>query len=265
MSTRVENVARTSLKALVAVALLALALPAGALARKSAWQLVSLSGTYAYHATNSAPAACDPNGVSGDGTILSRDYTATFHADSFPKYQYAAKYFPFLRGPQTNGPGQKAHLVGNATSSESFRIFTVDGNGGCSAQDQTCSKPQAIKTARFMFGVTHKNFRPGGPLQTSWNISFLPQDCTPSSNDSLQGGLIPFDSSDLPSDFRAKASKRQFARKRATFSVRGTAKVKKTQGYTATVTYSAKATVKKVTIPDGCVDAHPQHTFVCSN
>jgi hypothetical protein len=47
--------------------------------------------------------------------------------------------------------------------------------------------------------------------------------------------------------------------------VHDTAKVKKTQGYTATVTYSAKATVKKVTIPDGCVDLHPQHTFVCSN
>jgi hypothetical protein len=257
-------VARTPLKAFLVVALLALALPTGAFARKSAWQLVSLSGTYAYHATNSAPAACDPNGVSGDGVVLSRDYTASFHADSFPKYQYAAKYFPFFGGPQTNGPGQKAHLVGTATSSESFRIFTVDGNGGCSAQDQNCSKPQAIKTARYMFSISHKGFRPGGPLQTSWNVSFSPPDCTPGSSDSIQNALVP-DSSDLPSDFKAKASKRRFARKRATFSVHDTAKVKKTQGYTATVTYSAKATVKKVTIPDGCVDLHPQHTFVCSN
>jgi hypothetical protein len=71
--------------------------------------------------------------------------------------------------------------------------------------------------------------------------------------------------SDIPSQFKAKASKRQFARKRATFSVHGSAKVGKTQGYTATITYSAKATVKKVTIPDGCVDTRPQHTFVCTN
>src|SRR5690349_13808552 len=166
--------ARLTLKLLLALALLALALPTAASARKNAWQLVALSGTYAYHATANAPAACDPNENStGDGVLLSRDYTASFHADSFPSYQYAAKYFPVFGGPQTNALGQKAHLVGQATSNESYRTFTVAG-GACSQQDQSCSKPQTIGTARFMFSVTHKKFRFNGPLETSWNIDFVP-------------------------------------------------------------------------------------------
>src|ERR1700745_847817 len=117
---------RASLKLLLALTLLALALPTAALARKNAWQLVSLSGTYAYHATNSAPGSCDPgNNSTGDGVVLSRDYTERFHAASFPRYQYAAKYFPALGAPQTNGPGQKAHLIRQGTVSESYRTFAV--------------------------------------------------------------------------------------------------------------------------------------------
>src|SRR5690242_16293971 len=111
--------ARTSLKLILAFTLLGLALPTAALARKNAWQLVSLSGTYAYHATNTAPTQCDPNNTNnGDGVVLSRDWKESFHADSFPSYQYAAKYFPFLGGPQTNAQGQKAHLVRSGSVSE---------------------------------------------------------------------------------------------------------------------------------------------------
>jgi opacity protein-like surface antigen len=249
-------VARTSLKLLLAITLLALALPAAASARKNAWQLVSLSGTYAYHATNTGSTTCDPEQI--QGAVLSRDYKASFRADSFPSYQYAAKYFPALEGPQTNGPGQKAHMKVNATSSETYRTF--DSN--CAPTDQTCSKAQSFSTARFMFGVTHKNFRPGGQLQTFWNISFNPTDCAPKD---LQGALIPFNTNDIPSEFKARASRKSFTHKRATFTIHGGATVPKTSGFTATVTYSAKATLKKVVIPDGCVDLHRQHAFVCSN
>jgi hypothetical protein len=41
--------------------------------------------------------------------------------------------------------------------------------------------------------------------------------------------------------------------------------VRKTSGFTATIAYSAKATLKKVVIPDGCVDTKPQRLFVCTN
>jgi hypothetical protein len=260
--------ARASLKAFLGVTLLVLAVPTAAMARKSAWQLVSLSGTYAYHATNTAPAACDPNNSStGDGVVLSRDYTEKFRADSFPKYQYAAKYFPALGVPQTNGPGQKAHIIRQGTTSESYRTFTIS-DGACTTQDQTCSKAQNAKSARFMYSVSqepHFGFR--NPFHIRWNLALGNSigDCTPAHSDSLSRGLLPDDEFDIPSIFTSKASKRQFARKRATFKIHGSAKVAKTQGYAATITYSAKATVKKVTIPDGCVDTHPQHTFVCSN
>jgi hypothetical protein len=259
---------RTSLKLILALTLFALALPSAALAKKNAWQRVSLTGTSAYHATNTAPTACDPSVVnSGDGVVLSRDWKETFRADSFPSYQYAAKYFPALAGPQTNAQGQKAHLVRSGQSSEIYRTFNVDSNGACTSQDQTCSKAASLKTARFLFGVTHKNFRPGGQLQTYWNIDFSSSipDCTPPHNDTLQRGLMPFDDGDVPSLFKAKASKSRVARKRATFTIHGSAQVKNTKGYSATVTYSGKATLKKVVIPDGCVDAHRQHAFVCSN
>lgn len=146
----------------------------------------------------------------------------------------------------------------HATSSESYRTF--DSN--CAPTDQTCAKDQSFGTARFMFGVTHKNFRPGGWLQTYWNLSFNPTDCAPKD---LQGALIPFDTNDIPSEFKAKASSKSFTRKRATFTIHGSATVPKTSGFKATVTYSAKATLKKVVIPDGCVDVHRQHAFVCSN
>ncbi len=260
--------ARTPLRLLFATLVLALALPTAALARKSAWQLVSLSGTYAYHATNTAPTGCDPdNTATGDGTVLTRDYTEKFHANGFPSYQYAAKYFPALGAPQTNGPGQKAHLVRQGTVSESYRTFTVS-DGACATQDQTCSKAQNAKSARFMYSVSqepHFGFRK--PFHIRWNLALGNSigDCTPPHSDSLSRGLLPDDEFDIPSIFTSKASKRQFAHRRATFKVHGSAKVKKTSGYTATITYSAKATVKKVTIPDGCVDLHPQHTFVCSN
>jgi hypothetical protein len=262
-------VTRAALKLLLAFTLFALALPSAVLARKSAWQLVSLSGTYAYHATNTAPAGCDPNNnFTGDGTVLSRDYTETFRADSFPSYQYAAKYFPSLGAPVTNAQGQKSHLVRQGTLSESYRTFTV-ADGACSSQDQTCTKAQNSRSARFIFGVSQEpRFGFGRPIHIRWDLDGLSNaigDCTPHS-DTLERGLLPFNPvEDIPSLFKSKASKRQFAHRRASFSVHGTAKVRKTQGYTATVTYSAKATVKKVVIPDGCVDTHPQHTFVCSN
>jgi hypothetical protein len=260
--------ARLSLKLLLAFTLLALALPTAALARKSAWQLVSLSGTYAYHATNTAPTACDPNAVNdGDGVVLSRDYTEHFHADSFPSYQYAAKYFPSLGAPVTNGPGQKTHIIRNGTISESYRTFSVS-DGSCSSQDQTCSKAQNSKGAHYIFSVTQEpHFGFGRPIHIRWDLELGSTigDCTPPHNDSLYRGLLPDDEFDIPYLFKNKASKRQFAHRRATFTVHGSAKVRKTVGYTATITYSAKATVKKVVIPDGCVDTHPQHTFVCSN
>jgi hypothetical protein len=249
-------VTRTSLKVLLAFTLLALVLPTAAFARKNAWQLVSLSGTYEYRATNTAPITCDPD--QPQGAVLTRDYKASFTADSFPSYQYAAKYFPFLKGPQTNARGQKAHMKVNATTSESYRTF----DSSCAPTDGSCGKGQSFSTARFMFGVTHKNFRPGGPLQTYWNISFNPTDCAPKD---LQGALIPFDTNDIPSEFKARASLKSFTHKRATFTIHGSASVPKTSGFNATVTYSAKATLKKVVIPDGCVDTHPQHAFVCSN
>jgi hypothetical protein len=260
--------ARTSLKVIFAFTLLALALPTAALARKSAWQLVSLSGTYAYHATNTAPAACDPENTStGDGVVLSRDYTEKFHADSFPSYQYAAKYFPALGSPQTNGPGQKAHLIRQGTVSEGYRTFAVN-DGVCTSQDQTCSRAQNATGARFTFSVTQEpHFGFKRPIHIRWDLGLANTigDCTPPHSDTLSHALLPNDEFDVPSLFKSKASKRQFARKRATFSVHGSAKVQKTQGYAATITYSANATVKKVTIPDGCVDTHPQHTFVCTN
>jgi hypothetical protein len=246
-------VARTSLKLLLALTLFALALPTAAFARKNAWQLVSLSGTYEYQATNTGSTACDPD--QPQDAVLSRDYKASFSADSFPSYQYAAKYFPFLKGPQTNARGQKAHMKVNATSSESYRTF----DSSCAPTDSSCAKGQSFSTARFMFGVTHKNFRPGGRLQTYWNISFNPVDCAPKD---LQGALIP---SDIPSEFKANASSKSFTHKRATFTIHGSATVPKTSGFKATVSYSAKATLKKVVIPDGCVDTHPQHAFVCTN
>jgi hypothetical protein len=93
----------------------------------------------------------------------------------------------------------------HATSSESYRTF--DSN--CAPTDQTCAKDQSFGTARFMFGVTHKNFRPGGWLQTYWNLSFNPTDCAPKD---LQGALIPFDTNDIPSEFKAKASSKSFTR-----------------------------------------------------
>lgn len=248
--------ARTSLKLLLALTLFALVLPTAALARKNAWQLVSLSGTYEYQATNTASTTCDPD--QPQGAVLSRDYKASFRADSFPSYQYAAKYFPFLKGPQTNARGQKAHMQVHATSLEHYRTF--DSN--CAATDQSCAKDQSYSTARFMFGVTHKNFRPGGRLQTYWNISFNPTDCAPKD---LQQALIPFNTNDIPSEFKANASRKSFTHKRATFTIHGSATVPKTSGFNATVTYSAKATLKKVVIPDGCVDLHRQHAFVCSN
>lgn len=260
--------ARASLKLLLAFTLLALALPTAALARKSAWQLVSLSGTYAYHATNSAPTACDPGAVSdGDGIVMSRDYTETFRADSFPSYQYAAKYFPALGAPQTNGPGQKAHIIRHGTVSENYRTFAVS-DGACTSQDQTCTKAQNARSARFIFSVTQEpHFGFGKPIHIRWNLDLASTigDCTPPHVDGLQRGLLPDDEFDVPSLFKSKASRHQLARRRATFRVHGNAKVRKTQGYTATITYSAKATVKKVVIPDGCVDTHRQHTFVCSN
>jgi hypothetical protein len=260
--------ARAPLKLLLAFTLLVLALPTAALARKSAWQLVSLSGTYAYQATNTAPTPCDPSTVnSGDGVVLSRNYTEKFHADSFPSYQYAAKYFPALGSPQTNGPGQKAHLVRQGTVNEGYRTFTVN-DGVCSSQDQTCSKAQDATGARFIFGVTQEpHFGFGRPIHIRWDLGLgnTIGDCTPAHSDTLSHGLLPNDEFDMPSLFKSKASKRQFAHRRATFSVHGTAKVQKTQGYTATITYSAKATVKKVVIPDGCVDTKRQHTFVCTN
>jgi hypothetical protein len=243
---------------LLVFSLLALIAPSAASARKNAWQLVALSGTYAYHATSTAPPTCAPDN-GGQGGVLSRDYTVSFHADSFPTYQYAAKYFPALEGPQTNGPGQKAHLVGETTSSETYRTF----DSSCAPQDQHCSKLQPLRTARFMFSVTTKNFRPGGPLQTVWNLNFSPTDCTPRSDDFLQNALVPLDS--IPSEFKANTSRGKFTRKRATFTIHGSATVPKTSGYNATVTYSARATLKKVLIADGCVDRHPQHAFVCTN
>jgi hypothetical protein len=249
-------VARTSLKLLLALTLLALVLPAAASARKDAWQLVALSGSYTYHATNTGSTTCDPEQI--QGAVLSRDYKVTFKADSFPRYQYAAKYFPALRGPQTNGPGQKAHLQVHATSSETYREF--DQN--CAPTDQTCSKDRSFGTARYMFGVTTKNFRPGGQLQTFWRISFDPTDCAPKD---LQQALVPFNSNDIPSDFKAKASRGKFTHKRATFTIHGSATVPNTSGFSASVSYAAKATLKKVVIADGCVDTHPQHAFVCSN
>src|SRR5262249_29171241 len=152
-------------------------------------------------------------------------------------------------------------------TSESYRMFTVS-DGVCSSQDQTCAKAQNGSTARYIFSVTQDpHFGFGHPVHIRWDLGLSTAigDCTPAHNDTLARGLLPFNDEDVPSLFKSKASKRQLARKRATFSVHGTAKVAKTQGYTATITYSAKATVKKVTIPDGCVDTHPQHTFVCSN
>jgi hypothetical protein len=250
---------------LLPITFLALALPSAAAARKNAWQLASLSGTYAYHATNTAPMACDPNAINnGDGLVLKRDYTETFHADSFPSYQYAAKYFPFFGGPQTNGPGQKAHLIRQASISETYRIFSVDSSTRtCSFQDQTCSKAVTMKTARFLIDVTHKRFRYNGPLQISWNLSLAPSipDCTPRGHQ-LEGALL---ADDVPSEFKSPASKAQFRRKHSTFSLRGSAGVPRTNGYTASIGYSAKATLKKVVIADGCADIHPQHAFICTN
>jgi hypothetical protein len=258
-------VART----LIVLILVALIVPSAASARKNAWQFASLSGTYAYHATNSAATVCDPNSFSsGDGVVLKRDYAETFRADSFPSHQYAAKYFPFFGGPQTNGPGQKAHLIRQATISETYRVFTVDPDSGtCSFQDQTCTKAVTMKTARFLIDVTHKRFRYNGPLQIVWNLSLAPSipDCTPRGHQGLDGGLLPSNSDGIPSQFKTPASKGQFRRKRSTFSINGSAGVQRSTGFTASIDYSARATLKKVVIADGCVDLHPQHAFVCSN
>jgi hypothetical protein len=214
-----RTVARTFLLTLVGLSFIALGVPSGALARKNAWQLVSLSGTYAYHAVNTSPATCSAGRANDDGIVLSRDYSETFKADSFPSYQYAAKYFPVFGGPQTNGPGQKAHLVRQVTSSENYRVFTesVDASGNtlCSQQDRSCSTPATIKTARFLFGVTHPGFRRGSAPQIDWKIDFAGgiRDCIPKGGPSdATGDLLPDDFPDL---FKSKASNRQFTRKRA--------------------------------------------------
>lgn len=257
--------ARTFLLTLVGVIFVALGVPSAALARKNAWQLVSLSGTYTYHAVNTNPATCSAGRANDDGIVLSRDYSETFKADSFPSHQYAAKYFPVFAGPQTNARGQKAHLVRQTTSSEAYRVFSEAADGSCTQQDASCSAPKQQKTARFMFAVNHPGFRRGSPPQIAWTINpgngiF---DCVPKGSPSdLTGDLLPDDFPDL---FKSRATTRQFTRKRASFSIKGSAPVGSTSGFTATITYSAKATLKKVVIPDGCVDTKPQHQFVCTN
>jgi hypothetical protein len=261
--------ARPLLIALLLVA--GLAVPGSALARKNAWQLVSLSGTYAYHAANTAPRSCGPDVTSDSGDVLSRDWTESFHADRFPSYQYAAKYFPVFSGPQTNGPGQKAHLIRQGTIGETYRTFNAgidaDGNPTCTQQDQSCSQAQSIRTSRFLFGVGHRGRGFHGPLVTSWRIDFAANigDCTPRNVDDLAGGLLPPNSAGIPDVFSKRASKRSFARRRATFTIHGTAPVRGASGFSASISYSVRATVKKVVIRDGCADLHPQHLFVCTN
>ena len=252
------------LKSLLVVALLALALPAAAAARKSAWQQSSLSGTYAYHAANTHPAACADG---RDGVVLSRDYTETWHADSFRRKDLAAKYFPVFTGPETNGPGQKAHLVRDATLTETYRTFTRgsddQGNDTCTSQDQACSRRLTGTQSSVVLVVTHSGSL-GGPLRIQWNIGFpdIP-DCTPATASDLRRGLLP--ENEVPHVFKSKATKRQFARRRSSFSFRGGEILGGTNGLSANITITARATLKKLTVADGCVDRRPQSLFVCTN
>jgi hypothetical protein len=221
------------MKRLLAWTLLLLAIPAAADARKNAWQLSSLSGTYEYHATNPNPGACSP----GSAVLLSRDYTETWHADSFGRGQYVAKYFPVFGGPQTNGAGQKAHLVHQGTLTETYRT-------GCDEPAQTCTKAVTSDGSRTVFMVTHR--RPGSRPYIQWYVDFANSigDCAPAD---VAGELLP---SGDPSPVAQSTTNTRFTRKRAKFSVSGHG-------------FSAKATLKKVVIPDGCADTKPQRLFVC--
>jgi hypothetical protein len=227
----------------MAIALIALAFPAAAAARKNAWQLASLSGTYEYHSTNPNPMSC----TAGRSVLLSRDYTETWRADSFPRAQYAAKYFPVFRGPETNGAGQKAHLVHTGTLTEKYRTFAEDTDGNCTQGDQTCTKQVTAKGSRTVFLVTHK--RPGSPPVVQWQIDFTNSipDCTPRGDPDLEQALRP-DSDASP--LSQSTTNSAFTRKRPRFAVSGRG-------------FSAEATLKKLVIPDGCADTKPQRQFVC--
>jgi len=221
------------MRALLALlAVIALAVPAAAQARKNAWQLSALSGTYEYHATNASPPACDTGAV-----LLERDYSESWHADSFGRGQYAAKYFPVFGGPQTNGAGQRAQLVHRGTLTETFRT-------GCDQPEQTCTKAVTYKSSRTVFMVTHR--RPGSRPYTQWYVDFADSmgDCAPSD---VAGELLP---SGEASPVAQSTTNRRFTRRRPKFAISGHG-------------FSAKATLKKVVVPDGCADLKPQRLFVC--
>ena len=228
---------------LAAAAVVALAFPAAAAARKNAWQLSALSGTYEYHATSQKPVTCSAGGA----VLLERDYTETWHADSFGRGQYTAKYFPVFGGPQTNGAGQKAHLVHQGTLSETYRTFTEDAEGNCTQQDHTCTRTVSFNGSRTVFMVTH--MRPGKPPRLRWDVDFANEipDCTPVGSDELGHALLPDEDA---SPVTQSTTNARFTRKRPRFSVSGHG-------------FSARATLRKLVIPDGCADTRPQRLFVC--
>jgi hypothetical protein len=226
---------------LVPALLVALAFPAAAEARKNAWQLSSLSGTYSAVNMNSPPATCSSGTV-----VLTSHYDVSWRATSFGKGQYAAKYFPVFRGPQTNGAGQRATIVGGAIIRESYATFTDQGDGTCTRVDGSCTGTKTIKESRTPFLVSHSGFT--DPPQIRWAIDFggeLP-DCAPDQDATPVNGL---------GLFKSKATLRQFARRRSSFSI---------AGRSGRISYSARAKLKKVVIPDGCRDSKPQRLFVCS-
>ncbi len=247
-------------------------MPTGAVARKTAWQITSLSGQYSLHTDAATPVTCG-NRQSESGVVLNRDYKESFHSTDFASSEYAAKYNPFLQGPGGGRQGQAGHLLHQGQTAESYRVFTegIDANGNttCSQADRTCSSASSRKTHDHPIFITRatKTLRVGRQVTLIWDLGLGSAigDCIPQGDlvSELQGAPVP-DPDAFPRHLTTHAPLRRFARRRSTYSLNGTTPVNAPGVLTGTLSWSATLTLKKLVIRDGCRDPHPQHLFVCS-
>ncbi|MFL5828006.1 MAG: hypothetical protein ACJ76V_15910 [Thermoleophilaceae bacterium] len=259
-------------KPLFAVLALALAgaFPAAAQARKDAWQYVSISGGYTYHAAATAPSSCATatEDQPASNSVLSRDHSETFKGVKFGAGRYVAKYSPAVFGPATIAQGQDATLQRSANDKETYRVIGRADDGSCTQTDRSCDANSTQTTREHPLNVFPQN--KGRKLKLTWvlNLGDTLRDCVPKTAGVL-GGLQPeldYDDSGkagtVPYSYVKTASIATLKRRKSTYVLKGSLPVK-AQDYAGTLEYNAKVVLKRVRIAESCKVVKRQG-FTCS-
>ena len=239
-------------------------LPATADARKNAWQVAALSGSYTYHAAAADPPAC-PDGRQ-ENTVLGLDYSESFRLAHANSQTYAAKYFPFTHGPETNLRGQLLRLTHEGSERETYRVFDPNSDT-CSSQDLACNGAQSRSQKLYAMEVDSLHRR-RGRLRVLWHL-FLgttATECTPRGVNPVNT-LRPVDLDVRPTGIDATTSVpiAAFRKRRLTLHAGGMLPVPAPGVLRdASITFHATVAFKKVVVRDGCKDTRPQRLFVCS-